>query len=247
MILIPAIDIKSGRCVRLRQGDFSEETVFSNDPLAVAKKWIDQGAKRLHVVDLDGAVNGKPVNKNTITDIAKEFPDVSIQVGGGVRDEQTIESYLDIGVEFVIVGTRAVNEPQFVKNLCQKYKGHIMVGLDAKNGKIAIDGWSTFSKHDVVDFAKEFDDSGVVAIIYTDIARDGMLSGTNVEATAKLATAVATPIIASGGIRDLEDIRNLLSIGESIISGAITGRAIYEGTLQFEEANKLVLSDIGKK
>ena len=247
MILIPAIDIKSGRCVRLRQGDFSKETVFSNDPLAIAKKWIDQGAKRLHIVDLDGAVNGKPVNKNTITDIAKEFPDVSIQVGGGVRDEQTIESYLDIGVEFVIVGTRAVNEPQFVKNLCQKYKGHIMIGLDAKNGKIAIDGWSTFSKNDVVDFAKEFEDSGVVAIIYTDIARDGMLSGTNVEATAKLATAVSTPIIASGGIRDLEDIRNLLSVGESLISGAITGRAIYEGTLRFEEANKLVLSDVGKK
>ena len=247
MILIPAIDIKSGRCVRLRQGDFSKETVFSNDPLAIAKKWIDQGAKRLHIVDLDGAVNGKPVNKNTITDIAKEFPDVSIQVGGGVRDEQTIESYLDIGVEFVIVGTRAVNEPQFVKNLCHKYKGHIMIGLDAKNGKIAIDGWSTFSKNDVVDFAKEFEDSGVVAIIYTDIARDGMLSGTNVEATAKLATAVSTPIIASGGIRDLEDIRNLLSVGESLISGAITGRAIYEGTLRFEEANKLVLSDVGKK
>ena len=247
MILIPAIDIKSGRCVRLRQGDFSKETVFSNAPLAIAKKWIDQGAKRLHIVDLDGAVNGKPVNKNTITDIAKEFPDVSIQVGGGVRDEQTIESYLDIGVEFVIVGTRAVNEPQFVKNLCQKYKGHIMIGLDAKNGKIAIDGWSTFSKNDVVDFAKEFEDSGVVAIIYTDIARDGMLSGTNVEATAKLATAVSTPIIASGGIRDLEDIRNLLSVGESLISGAITGRAIYEGTLRFEEANKLVLSDVGKK
>tara|TARA_Y100001934_G_scaffold231740_1_gene280063 strand:- start:435 stop:1178 length:744 start_codon:yes stop_codon:yes gene_type:complete len=247
MILIPAIDIKSGRCVRLRQGDFSKETVFSNDPLAIAKKWIDQGAKRLHIVDLDGAVNGKPVNKNTITDIAKEFPDVSIQVGGGVRDEQTIESYLDIGVEFVIVGTRAVNEPQFVKNLCHKYKGHIMIGLDAKNGKIAIDGWSTFSKNDVVDFAKEFEDSGVVAIIYTDIARDGMLSGTNVEATAKLATAVSTPIIASGGIRDLEDIRNLLSVGESLIAGAITGRAIYEGTLRFEEANKLVLSDVGKK
>tara|TARA_B100000029_G_C17605934_1_gene967385 strand:+ start:1423 stop:2166 length:744 start_codon:yes stop_codon:yes gene_type:complete len=247
MILIPAIDIKSGRCVRLRQGDFSKETVFSNDPLAIAKKWIDQGAKRLHIVDLDGAVNGKPVNKNTITDIAKEFPDVSIQVGGGVRDEQTIESYLDIGVEFVIVGTRAVNEPQFVKNLCHKYKGHIMIGLDAKNGKIAIDGWSTFSKNDVVDFAKEFEDSGVVAIIYTDIARDGMLSGTNIEATAKLATAVSTPIIASGGIRDLEDIRNLLSVGESLISGAITGRAIYEGTLRFEEANKLVLSDVGKK
>ena len=247
MILIPAIDIKSGRCVRLRQGDFSKETVFSNDPLAIAKKWIDQGAKRLHIVDLDGAVNGKPVNKNTITDIAKEFPDVSIQVGGGVRDEQTIESYLDIGVEFVIVGTRAVNEPQFVKNLCHKYKGHIMIRLDAKNGKIAIDGWSTFSKNDVVDFAKEFEDSGVVAIIYTDIARDGMLSGTNIEATAKLATAVSTPIIASGGIRDLEDIRNLLSVGESLISGAITGRAIYEGTLRFEEANKLVLSDVGKK
>ncbi|MBL09613.1 MAG: 1-(5-phosphoribosyl)-5-[(5-phosphoribosylamino)methylideneamino]imidazole-4-carboxamide isomerase [Acidiferrobacteraceae bacterium] len=247
MILIPAIDIKSGRCVRLRQGDFLDETVFSNDPLAIAKQWIDQGAERLHIVDLDGAVNGKPVNKSTINAIAKQFPEVPIQVGGGIRDEQTIESYLGIGIEFVIVGTIAVNEPQFVKNLCQKYEGHMMVGLDARDGKIAIDGWSAFSNHDVIDFAKEFDGSGVAGIVYTDIARDGMLSGTNVEATAKLATAITTPVIASGGIRDLEDIRKLLSVGESIISGAITGRAIYEGTLQFEEANKLVLSDIGKK
>ena len=184
MILIPAIDIKSGRCVRLRQGDFLDETVFSNDPLAIAKQWIDQGAERLHIVDLDGAVNGKPVNKSTINAIAKQFPEVPIQVGGGIRDEQTIESYLGIGIEFVIVGTIAVNEPQFVKNLCQKYEGHMMVGLDARDGKIAIDGWSAFSNHDVIDFAKEFDGSGVAGIVYTDIARDGMLSGTNVEATA---------------------------------------------------------------
>ena len=241
MLLIPAIDIKSGRCVRLRQGDFSEETVFSDDPAVVAGRWVRQGARRLHIVDLDGAVNGQPKNEKIIKTIVSQFPEMPVQVGGGIRDAATVESYLNAGVQFVIIGTRAVNEPHFVSDLCAEYSGHIIVGLDARDGKIATDGWSKLSNHDVIDAALHFERDGVMAIIYTDIERDGMLSGINIEATARLASAIKTPVIASGGIRDLSDIRNLLEVTESGISAAITGRAIYEGTLDFEEANKLSL------
>ena len=241
MLLIPAIDIKSGRCVRLRQGDFLDETVFSDDPAVVAERWVMQGARRLHIVDLDGAVNGQPKNDKIIKAIVSQFPEVPVQVGGGIRDEATVESYLNTGVQFVIIGTRAVNEPHFVSDLCAEYSGHIIVGLDARDGKIATDGWSKLSNHDVIDAALHFERDGVMAIIYTDIERDGMLSGINIEATARLASAIKTPVIASGGIRDLSDIRNLLEVTESGISAAITGRAIYEGTLDFEEANKLLV------
>jgi len=241
MLLIPAIDIKSGRCVRLRQGDFSDETVFNDDPIVAAERWVEQGAKRLHVVDLDGALNGQPTNAKIINQIVNQFPETPVQVGGGIRDDATVEAYLDVGVQFVIIGTRAVNEPNFVSDLCAQFSGHIIVGLDARDGKIATDGWSKLSKHDVIDAALHFERDGVVAIIYTDIERDGMLSGINIEATARLASAIRTPVIASGGIRDLDDIRDLLQVNESGIAAAITGRAIYEGTLNFEEANKLVL------
>jgi len=241
MLLIPAIDIKSGRCVRLRQGDFSDETVFNDDPIVAAERWVEQGAKRLHVVDLDGALNGQPTNAKIINQIVNQFPETPVQVGGGIRDDATVEAYLDVGVQFVIIGTRAVNEPHFVSDLCAQFSGHIIVGLDARDGKIATDGWSKLSKHDVIDAALHFERDGVVAIIYTDIERDGMLSGINIEATARLASAIRTPVIASGGIRDLDDIRDLLQVNESGIAAAITGRAIYEGTLNFEEANKLVL------
>jgi len=241
MLLIPAIDIKSGRCVRLRQGDFSDETVFSDDPIIVAERWIKQGAKRLHIVDLDGALNGQPTNAKIINQIVNQFPETPVQVGGGIRDDATVEAYLDVGVQFVIIGTRAVNEPHFVSDLCAEFSGHIIVGLDARNGKIATDGWSKLSNHDLIDAALHFERDGVMAIIYTDIERDGMLSGINIEATEKLASAIRTPVIASGGIRNLDDIRGLLQVTESGIFAAITGRAIYEGTLNFEEANKLVL------
>ena len=241
MLLIPAIDIKSGRCVRLRQGDFSDETVFSDDPIIVAERWIKQGAKRLHIVDLDGALNGRPTNAKIINQIVNQFPETPVQVGGGIRDDATVEAYLDVGVQFVIIGTRAVNEPHFVSDLCAEFSGHIIVGLDARNGKIATDGWSKLSNHDLIDAALHFERDGVMAIIYTDIERDGMLSGINIEATEKLASAIRTPVIASGGIRNLDDIRRLLQVTESGIFAAITGRAIYEGTLNFEEANKLVL------
>ena len=241
MLLIPAIDIKSGRCVRLRQGDFSDETVFSDDPIIVAERWIKQGAKRLHIVDLDGALNGRPTNAKIINQIVNQFPETPVQVGGGIRDDATVEAYLDVGVQFVIIGTRAVNEPHFVSDLCAEFSGHIIVGLDARNGKIATDGWSKLSNHDLIDAALHFERDGVMAIIYTDIERDGMLSGINIEATEKLASAIRTPVIASGGIRNLDDIRELLQVTESGIFAAITGRAIYEGTLNFEEANKLVL------
>jgi len=242
MILIPAIDIKAGRCVRLRQGKMNEETIFGDNPLAIAERWIQQGAERLHIVDLDGAVEGYPKNDQIIHDIARKFPNIPIQVGGGIRNKAAVEAYLNSGVQFVVVGTRAVNEPDFVSDLCSDFSGHIIVGLDAREGKIATDGWSKLSGHDVIDTALKFERDGVVAIIYTDIERDGMLSGPNVDATARLAASIQTPVIASGGIRDLDDIDSLLDVAESGIFAAITGRAIYEGTLNFYEANKIASS-----
>lgn len=239
MLLIPAIDLKGGKCVRLRQGRMDDATVFSDDPVAVARRWVEAGARRLHIVDLDGARAGAPVHAEVIHAIAEAVPEVDIQVGGGVRDDETAEAYLDAGVRYVIIGTRAVSAPHFVSDLCTEFPGHIIVGLDAKDGKVAIDGWSKLSHHDVIDLARRFEDEGVEAIVYTDIGRDGMMSGVNAAATAKLAEAIRIPVIASGGIKTLDDIRALCEVADSGIIGAITGRALYEGTLDYAEGQRL--------
>lgn len=238
MLLIPAIDIKEGKCVRLRQGLMEDSTVFSDSPVAMADKWVELGAKRIHLVDLDGAFAGKPLNADIIHEIAERHPNVPIQIGGGIRDEKTIEGYLDAGVQYVIIGTRAVNEPHFVSDIAIEYPRHIIIGLDAKDGKVAIDGWSKLSKHDVIDLAQHFEEDGVHAIIYTDISRDGMMQGVNLESTKKLAESVRIPIIASGGVTNMDDLVELQKLEESGVQGVITGRAIYEGTLDFAEGQK---------
>lgn len=239
MILIPAIDLKDGKCVRLRQGVMEDDTVFSDDPLQVAQRWVDAGARRLHMVDLNGAFAGRPVNAEPVRRIAEAFPDLPIQVGGGIRDAETVEAYLDAGVRWCILGTKAVREPHFVSEICLQFPGHIIVGLDAKDGKVAVEGWSKLSRHDVIDMALHFEHDGVDAIVYTDISRDGMMQGVNVEATAKLANAIRIPVIASGGITNIEDVRALCAADTDNIIGAITGRAIYEGTLDLAEGQRL--------
>jgi len=238
MELIPAIDIKDGKCVRLRQGRMDAETVYG-DPVQMAERWVTAGARRLHLVDLNGAVNGRPGNADIIHAIAEKHRDIVIQVGGGIRDEDTIQTYLDAGVNFVIIGTRAVTTPHFVSDVCLEFPGHIIVGLDAKDGKLATEGWSKLSHHDVVDMARRFEDEGVASIVYTDIGRDGMLNSVNVESTVRLCRQVKIPVIASGGIQNLDDIRALCAAASEGIAGAITGRAIYEGTLDFTAAQKL--------
>jgi phosphoribosylformimino-5-aminoimidazole carboxamide ribotide isomerase len=239
MLLIPAIDLKDGRCVRLRQGRMEDETVFGEDPVEVARRWVDAGARRLHMVDLNGAFAGKPVNAAAVKAVAETFPDLPIQVGGGIRDEETVQVYLDAGVQFVIIGTKAVRAPHFVNDLCLEFPGHIIVGLDARGGKVAIDGWSKLSHHSVIDMAQRFEQDGVEAIVFTDIGRDGMMSGVNVDSTVELARAITIPVIASGGITSMDDIRALCEVADEGIMGAITGRAIYEGTLDLAEAQKL--------
>ena len=239
MLLIPAIDIKDGKCVRLKQGRMTDETVYSDEPLAMAERWINAGARRLHIVDLDGAVSGKPVNSGIIHDIAERFPEVPIQVGGGIRDEDAIQTYLDAGVRYVIIGTKAVTSPHFVSDVALEFPGHIIVGLDVRDGKVAIEGWSKLSRHDAVDLAQQFEHDGVAAIVFTDIHRDGMMDGLNIEATVAFAQELAIPIIASGGVTNLDDIRLLCSVEEEGVTAAITGRAIYEGTLDLAEAQKL--------
>jgi phosphoribosylformimino-5-aminoimidazole carboxamide ribotide isomerase len=239
MLIIPAIDIKDGKCVRLKQGQMDQETIYANDPVEMAKKWVDEGARRLHLVDLDGAVNGTPSNADVIHDICSAFPDIPIQVGGGIRDEDVIQSYLDVGVSFVIIGTRAVTTPHFVSDVCLEFPGHIIVGLDAKNGKLATNGWSKLSHHDATDMAHRFEEDGVAAIIFTDIGRDGMMNSVNVEATVEICQNITIPVIASGGITNIDDIRALCEAREEGIFGAITGRAIYEGSLNLSEAQTL--------
>ena len=239
MLLIPAIDIKDGKCVRLRQGRMEDETIYNDNPVDVADQWIAAGAKRLHIVDLNGAVSGKPGNADIIHNIVESHPDIVVQVGGGIRHEDTIQTYLDAGVNFVIIGTRAVTTPHFVSDVCLEFPGHIIVGLDAKNGKLATEGWSKLSHHDVIDMAKRFEDEGVASIIFTDISRDGMMTSINTDATLELCRNINIPVIASGGIASLDDIRALCAIAREGIEGAITGRAIYEGKLDFKAAQKL--------
>ncbi|HET7313290.1 1-(5-phosphoribosyl)-5-[(5-phosphoribosylamino)methylideneamino]imidazole-4-carboxamide isomerase [Salinisphaera sp.] len=240
MLLIPAIDIKNGQCVRLRQGDMHDVTVFDDNPVAVAQRWIDQGADRIHVVDLDGAKAGYPVNDRIIGDIVDAAGPVPVQVGGGIRDEPGIETYLERGVEFVILGTRAVSEPHFVADVGIEFPGHIIVGLDARDGMVATDGWSKLSNHTVADLARQFEEDGVVAIIHTDISRDGMMSGLNIEATRALAGQLTIPVIASGGVTDMADIDAVLAAEADGVAGAVIGRAIYEGTLDLAAARKRV-------
>jgi phosphoribosylformimino-5-aminoimidazole carboxamide ribotide isomerase len=240
MLLIPAIDLKNGQCVRLRQGRMDDVTVFSSDPVSIAKRWIDEGAQRLHVVDLDGALKGSPINLKVIEKIAAAAGGVPVQAGGGVRDEETVQKYLDAGVSFIIIGTKAVNTPHFLRDLCLEYPRHIFVGLDAKDGRVALDGWSKISAHDVIEMAQHCERDGVEAIIYTDISRDGMMVGFNAESTRALAKAVNTPVIASGGVSSLDDLRSLGTLKEDGVIGAVIGRALYEGGLQFKECLKAV-------
>ena len=240
MLIIPAIDLKDGKCVRLKQGDMNDATVFSEDPGAMAKQWLDQGARRLHVVDLNGAAAGKPKNEAAIKAIFKAVgTSLPIQLGGGIRDLDTIEAYIDAGISYIIIGTAAVKTPGFLQEACTAFQGHIIVALDAKDGKVAVDGWSKMTGHDVADLAKKFEEYGVEAVIYTDIGRDGMLTGVNIDATVALARQLNVPVIASGGITDLEDVKKLCAVEGEGIMGAITGRAVYQGTLKFAEAQKL--------
>jgi len=234
MLLIPAIDLKNGQCVRLRQGRMDDVTVYSDDPVTMAKRWADEGAERLHVVDLDGAIKGLPVNIKVVEQIA-EAVKIPVQVGGGVRDEETVQRYLNAGVAYVIIGTKAVNTPHFLRDLCIEYPRHIIVGLDAKDGRVALNGWAKVTHHDVVEMAQHCERDGVEAIIYTDIGRDGMMNGFNAASTQKLAKAVNTPVIASGGVSSLEDIRVLKEIEGDGVTGAIIGRALYEGGLSLKD------------
>ena len=248
MLIIPAIDLKDGRCVRLTQGDMSTATVFSDDPVAMAKHWAAQGAKRLHIVDLNGAVAGRPKNEKVIREMIAAVGDkVAIQLGGGIRDLDAIESYIDAGVTYVIVGTAAVKNPGFLSDACYAFPGHVIAGLDAKDGKVAVEGWSKMTGHDVVDLAKKFEEYGVEAIIYTDIGRDGMMSGVNIEATFKLAQALKTPLIASGGLNSIADVQAICAklVPEGVI-GAIAGRALYEGKLDLKAAQAAADKALGK-
>ena len=239
MLIIPAIDLKDGECVRLRQGRMDDSTVFAGKPVDIAARWVDAGARRLHLVDLNGAFAGEPVNGEVVKDIAKAYPDLPIQIGGGIRSGETIEAYLKAGVEHVIIGTKAVKEPDFVTEMCQQFPGHIIVGIDAKKGLVATDGWAEVTEVKAADLAKRFESDGVSSIVYTDIDRDGMMQGVNVEATLAMAKASSIPVIASGGITNMDDIVALNKVANQGILGAITGRAIYEGTLDVAEAQRI--------
>jgi len=241
MKIIPAIDIQNGNCVRLRQGDFAQETIFDKNPLNIAQKWVDEGAERLHLVDLDGARLGSPINLDIISSICKKFPSVPIQIGGGIRDLETAENYLLAGATYIIIGTKAVEEPKFVTELCKIFPGNIIVGVDAKNGEVATDGWESVSDKNVIELSKEFENIGVSEIVYTDIEKDGMMKGLNVDATLNLAKSVNIPIIASGGVSCLDDIRKMKPYVGSGISGIIIGRALYEKTITIKEAKNIFI------
>ncbi|MBW2940802.1 1-(5-phosphoribosyl)-5-[(5-phosphoribosylamino)methylideneamino]imidazole-4-carboxamide isomerase [Zhongshania aquimaris] len=238
MLIIPAIDLKDGQCVRLRQGEMGDSTVYGNDPVEMAARWVAAGGRRLHLVDLNGAFEGKPVNGEAVTAIAKAYPNLPIQIGGGIRSLDTIEQYLDAGVNYVIIGTKAVKEPKFVAEACKAFPGSVIVGLDAKDGLVATDGWAEVSTLLATELAKRFEQDGVSSIVYTDISRDGMMQGVNVEATVAMAKASGLPVIASGGVTNMDDIRALNAVAEAGILGAITGRAIYEGELDLAEAQR---------
>ena len=242
MLIIPAIDLKDGQCVRLRQGVMEDSTVFSDDPSEMATKWVGEGARRLHLVDLNGAFEGKPVNAECVNEITKTFPNLPVQIGGGIRDIKIANTYIEAGVSYLIIGTMAVTHPEFISELCREFPGRIIVGLDANNGLVATDGWAKQTDINVVELSKKYEQDGVSSIVYTDIARDGMMQGVNVKATADLAKETTIPIIASGGITNLDDIAALLKNAHHGIIGAITGRAIYEGMLDFNDAQ--TMSDI---
>ena len=237
MLLIPVIDLKDGKCVRLQQGDMQASTTFGDDPAAMARRWLDAGARRLHLVDLNGAFAGRPVNENAVKSILRAVGDqIPVQLGGGIRDLDTIERYLDDGLSYIIIGTAAVKNPGFLHDACSAFPGQIIVGLDAKDGKVATDGWSKLTGHEVIDLAKKFEDYGVEGVIYTDIGRDGMLTGINVEATVKLAQALSIPVFASGGLSGLPDIEKLCAVESEGVEGVICGRSIYTGALDFAAA-----------
>ena len=240
MILIPAIDLKEGHCVRLRQGNMDDSTVFSDDPVAMAAKWQAQGCSRLHLVDLDGAFEGEPVNADVVEEICTAFPDLPIQIGGGIRNIETVESYLEAGVSFVILGTMAVKQPEFITLLCAEFPGKIIVGIDAKDGMVAVQGWAEGSDHTAQELALQFEDEGVSAIVYTDINRDGMMQGVNVEATRQLAKSINVPVIASGGVTDMDCIVELNAVKSSGIEGVIIGRALYERTISLPDAQAYI-------
>ena len=247
MLLIPAIDLKDGKCVRLQQGDMKASTTFGEDPAAMARRWLDAGARRLHLVDLNGAFSGRPVHEAAVKAILREVGDeIPVQLGGGLRDLDTIERFLDDGLSYVIIGTAAVKSPGFLKDACTAFGGHIIVGLDARDGRVATDGWSKLTGHEVVDLARKFQDYGVEGVIYTDIGRDGMLTGINIEATVKLAQALTIPVIASGGLSGLADIEKLCAVEFEGIEGVICGRSIYNGDLDFAAAQALA-DDIGSQ
>jgi phosphoribosylformimino-5-aminoimidazole carboxamide ribotide isomerase len=237
MLLIPAIDLKNGQCVRLRQGKMDDVTVFSDDPVAIARRWADEGAQRLHVVDLDGAIKGQPLNLKVVEKIVASVK-IPVQVGGGIRDEDTVQRMLNAGVQYVIVGTKAINAPHFLHDLCIEYPRRIMVSIDAKDGRVALNGWAKVTGHDAVEAAQHCERDGAEAIIYTDIARDGMMNGFNAEATRHLAKSVKTPVYASGGISSVKDLVTLKEIEGDGVAGCVIGRALYEGTLTLKDALK---------
>ena len=236
MLIIPAIDLKDGACVRLRQGLMDDSTVYGDDPVQMASRWVEAGCRRLHLVDLNGAFDGKPINGDAVTSIAKAYPDLPIQIGGGIRNLETIEHYIKAGVNYLIIGTKAVKEPEFVTEACKAFPGHIIVGLDAKDGLVATDGWAEVSDIKATELAKRFEQDGVESIVYTDISRDGMMQGVNVEQTVTMAQASSIKVIASGGVTNMDDIKALQALAGEGILGAITGRAIYEGTLDVAAA-----------
>ena len=247
MLLIPAIDIKQGKCVRLRQGRMDDDTVFSDDPVAVAGRWVDEGARRLHLVDLDGAFAGEPKNADIVRSIRETYPRLPLQIGGGIRNAEIAATYIEAGVSFVIIGTQAVRDPAFVGALCKQFPGQVIVGLDARDGQVAVEGWAEQSGFDATELAKQFEGSGVSAIVYTDIDRDGMLQGVNAVATERLARAISIPVIASGGVTNLDDIERLCTVADAGISGVIIGRALYEASIDLADATQLVGDMLGEQ